>query len=101
MKIYLIRKWQSNTCGVCAIDLPWKVTSSSSLAISEIEKETLEENEKWKIEYSTNPEKLIVMTKVLITDGYSSSLDMSKKIEQYCEWPLFTYIVSEMEVVTE
>ena len=101
MKVYIIRKWQSNTCGLCDINLPWKITSSSSLAISEIEKETLEENEKWKVEYSANPEKLIVMTKTLVTDGYWSCLDMLTKVVQYCEWPLYTYIVSEMEVITE
>lgn len=80
---------------------PWKITSGYDLAYAEIKKEELKENEKWKITYSINPERLLEMTKVYVTDGYWSSLNMSEKIKQHCEWPLFTYVVSEMEVVTE
>jgi chromosome segregation ATPase len=66
--------------------------------IKEIHEE-LKETEKWNIKYSTNPKNLITMTKVLIAD--ECSLNMSEKIKQSYEWPLFIYVVSEMEVITE
>lgn len=101
MKVYQIKKWESNTAGILSFDLPWKITSSYDLAIREIKKEELKENEKWNMDYSTDPQNLIIMTKVLVTDKYYDSLNISKRVQQHSEWPLFTYVVSEMEVITE
>lgn len=99
MKVYLIKKWELNIAGILSFDLPWKITSSYDSAIREIKKEELKETEKWNIKYSTNPKNLITLTKVLIADEHS--LNMSEKIKQSYEWPLFIYVVSEMEVITE
>ncbi len=91
MKVYLIRKFESNMANMFTYFKIWKITNDYDLANFEIRKDVLDENEKLNIEYSTDSTRLITITKVKPTNR-----DLGTK-----EWPLFTYVVSEMEVITE
>lgn len=108
MKIYLIKKFETNTCGMYAWE-PWKIVNDYNLILREIKKDVISHNEKLKIKYSTDPKNILIVEKIMFCTFVTLSREMNidnfnivlaQKVEPE-EWPLFTYVVSEMEVVTE
>lgn len=101
MKIYLIKKFETNTCGMYAWE-PWKIVDDYNLILREIKNDIIDKREKLNITLSNDFKRLIIVKKVipdhvsyLCAPGHSA-IEMAP-----CDWPLYTYIVSEMEVITE
>ena len=108
MKVYLIKKFETNTCGMYAWEL-WKIVNNYDLALREIKNDVIHNSEKLKIKYSTDPKNILIVKKVMLatraTISHENNITNSKilliKEMESEEWPLFTYVVSEMEVITE
>ena len=101
MKIYLIKKFQTNTCGMYTWE-PWKITNNYHLILREIKKDVIDEREVLLIEYKNESKYLMTVNKVIPNHksfGYGSDGSIIEMAP--CNWPLFTYVVSEMEVITE
>lgn len=71
------------------------------MAIREIQNDIIDEREFLNIQYQNDLKCLITVNKVIPHYmSYSCSPGESDAV-MIREWPLFTYVVSEMEVITE
>lgn len=100
MKIYLIKKFETNTCGMYAWE-PWKIVNDYNLILREIEKDIIDEQEILNIQYQDDPKCLITVNKVIPDHMSYLSSPGETDIIMIRDWPLFTYVVFEMGVITE
>ncbi len=101
MKIYVIKKFETKTCGMHAWE-PWKIVDNYHLILREIKKDIIDEREVLLIEYKYESEYLMTVNKVIPNHksfGYGSDGSIIEMAPR--DWPLFNYVVSEMEVITE
>lgn len=100
MKVYLIKKFETNTCGMYSWE-PWKIVDDYDLALREIKSDVIDAREQLNIQYSTDPKELLNVKKIIPDRMCYSCSPSEPDIVMVREWPLFTYVVSEMEVITE
>lgn len=100
MKVYLIRKFETQYCGIFWNDI-WKIVNDCNLAIRKIEDDIIDEREFLNIQYQNDSRCLITVNKVIPNRMSYSCSPGESDVVMIREWPLFTYVVSEMEVVTE
>lgn len=100
MKVYLIRKFETQYCGIFWNDI-WKIVNDYDLIIREIKNDTIDEREVLNIQYQNDPKCLVTVNKVIPNRMSYSCSSGESDVVMIREWPLFTYVVSEMEVVTE
>lgn len=101
MKVYLIKKFETNTCGMYAWE-PWKIVNDYNLILREIKNDLIDNREILLIKYGTDYKNLIIVNKVIpnhISFAYDSDGSITEMAPR--DWPLFTYVVSEMDVITE
>lgn len=99
MKVYLIKKFETNTCGMYAWE-PWKIINNYDLALREIKNDVIDPREQLNIDYSTNPKGLLNVKKFIPKHIIFANRSNKDDLVPF-DWPLFTYVVSEMEVITE
>lgn len=100
MKVYVIKKFETNTCGMYAWE-PWKIVNTLDLACSEIKNDIIDKREVLNFEYKDNSKDLLTVNKVIPNHMCYSCSPGESDIVMIREWPLFTYIVSEIEVITK
>lgn len=88
----------SNTCGMYAWE-PWKIVNDYGLILREIKKDVIDEREVLNIQYQGNL--LIKVEKFIPKELAFITRNRDKDDLAPFDWPLFTYVVSEMEVITE
>lgn len=98
MKVYLIKKFETNTCGMYAWE-PWKIVNDYGLILREIKKDVIDEREVLNIQYQGNL--LIKVEKFIPKELAFITRNRDKDDLTPFDWPLFTYVVSEMKVITQ